>query len=467
LITLAFSYQTPTRYEDLEHFSVLIYAKKESICEQKAVDGGYCNSTQIGEFLLSPNATKSAQSLMMTKAIHLNAAEAPPEVYAIQNTGYYCIGTFAFTGDSYNVEVVFQNAYGELPAAQVAKLPFYGALTIVYAVLAAFWAFFYVQHRHDILAVQNYITAIVVFLIVEMLITWVFYDYQNRHGLQAGSKALLIVVGILNAARNSYSFFLLLIVCMGYSVVKPTLGKTMLYVRALAGCHFVFGLIYSIASLSITPDSAGPLVLFVIMPLAGTLTAFYVWTLNSLNLTIADLKARKQTAKAAMYRKLWYCLLISIIVIFASFFFNSVSFAGVSDPDFVPDHWRYRWFILDGWLNLVYLVNVAFICYVWLPTANNKRFAMSEEVCPGTESPAQLTRAARAGRRGRLRDSRLWGRRSGLGPRRGRQGRQRRAALQRAPALDVGQAGTAARRVARRAAGQQTTLPRRRDHVCH
>jgi hypothetical protein len=44
---------------------------------------------------------------------------------------------------------------------------------------------------------------------------------------------------------------------MGYGVVKPSLGKTMIYVRWLAGAHFVFGLIYSIASLTVTPENAG------------------------------------------------------------------------------------------------------------------------------------------------------------------------------------------------------------------
>ncbi len=72
-----------------------------------------------------------------------------------------------------------------------------------------------------------------------------------------GSKVLLVVVAVLNAIRNSFSFFLLLIVCMGYGVVKPTLGRTMIYVRWLAIAHFVFGLVYAITSLVITPDSAG------------------------------------------------------------------------------------------------------------------------------------------------------------------------------------------------------------------
>ncbi|KAL3423191.1 hypothetical protein PVAG01_04938 [Phlyctema vagabunda] len=359
--------------------------QKEYICDPENISNGFCNTNQTGRFILSPNATELSVNPIDTRAIHLT----DPEVidYKIKKTGYYCVGTTSFNPQDleYKIIVEFRNAYGELPAAQIAKLPFYGGITVVYAVVGAFWAFLYAQHRHDILPVQNYITAIILFLIVEMLMTWGFYDYLNRAGSNWGSKALMIIVSILNAGRNSFSFFLLLIVCMGYGVVKPSLGKTMIYVRYLAGAHFVFGLIYAIASLTITPEHAGPLVLFVILPLAGTLTAFYVWTLNSLNLTMKDLTERKQTQKALMYRKLWWCILASIMVIFAFFFFNSFSFASASDPDFVPFHWQTRWFILDGWLNIVYLADVMFIAYLWRPTANNRRFAMSDELAQDDE----------------------------------------------------------------------------------
>lgn len=359
---------------------------KEYICDQETINNGFCNSNHTGEFLFQPNATDLSKNALYTKAINLKDP-GPPTNYPIVKTGYYCVGTTAFSPSDveYTATVEFRNAYGELPAAQIAKLPFYGGITIVYAVIGAFWAFLYVQHRHDILPVQNYITAIIIFLIVEMLMTWGFYDFMNRNGSTIGSKVLMIIVAILNAGRNSFSFFLLLIVCMGYGVVKHSLGKTMIYVRWLAGAHFVFGLIYSIASLTVTPENAGPLVLFVILPLAGTLTAFYVWTLNSLNMTMKDLNERKQTVKALMYRKLWWSILFSIMIIFGFFFFNSFTFASASDPDFVPFHWQTRWFILDGWLNLVYLGDVVFIAYLWRPTANNRRFAMSDELAQDDE----------------------------------------------------------------------------------
>ncbi|TWU74775.1 hypothetical protein ED733_006037 [Metarhizium rileyi] len=348
------------------------------ICTEEYVKSGHCNTTNIGEFVVSHNATEKSNALIMTQAIHLK--DPSPIRYSLKKTGYYCVITEGYTVDKYKAVVEFRNAYGELQATQIPKLPFYGAMSIVYTLIAGYWGSLYYQHRHDILAVQNYITAILVFLVVEMLITWGYYDYQNNGGHGVGSKAFLIIVGILNAARNSFSFFLLLIVCMGYGVVKHTLGRTMIYVRWLAAAHFVFGLVYSITSLVVPPENAGPFVLLIVLPLAGTLTAFYVWTLNSLNLTLKDLRERKQHVKEAMYRKLWWCILLSIIVIFAFFFFTSFTFASIGDPDFVPNHWKTRWFILDGWLNIVYFVDVAFVAYVWRPTANNRRFAMSDEI---------------------------------------------------------------------------------------
>lgn len=355
------------------------FATKNYICDQQSVDLSLCKEEDIGSFILVSNATDVSKNPIWNEGpIHLKTPNAVN--YPIKKTGYYCVTTYPYSGHEYTAVVEFRNAYGELPAAQIAKLPFYGGLAITYLVLGIFWGFLYFQNRHDILAVQNYITATLIFLIVEQLMTWGFYDYQNTHGNNALNKAFMVLVSVLNAGRNSLSFFLLLIVCMGYGVVKTTLGRTMIYVRILAITHFVFGVIYAIASLSVTPDSAGPLVLLVILPLAATLTAFYVWTLSSLNLTMKDLADRKQKTKFLMYKQLWWCILGSIMVIFGFFFINSISFAGRYEADFVPTHWQTRWFILDGWLNLVYLFDIAFIAYLWRPTANNRRFAMSDEI---------------------------------------------------------------------------------------
>jgi hypothetical protein len=110
------------------------------------------------------------------------------------------------------------------------------------------------------------------------------------------------------------------------------------------------------------------------------MTAFYVWILSSLTGTIKYLEERKQQVKANMYKNLWRILLGSIIVIFVFFFINSLLFAQESTEEFVTNHWKSRWFLLDGWLNVVYFVDFCLIAFIWRPTANNTRFAMSSQL---------------------------------------------------------------------------------------
>lgn len=160
---------------------------------------------------------------------------------------------------------------------------------------------------------QYYISGTIVFLIIEMLANFAYYRYINKHGGGATSLAFLFVVSILNAARNSLSFFLLLIVSMGLSVVRQNLGGVMGRVRILTGMHFVFGggfrmcskihrlmsVLYSVGTVEVELDvsyivlgflceaniqsAALAVVMLLIFPLALTLTAFLMWIIVSLN----------------------------------------------------------------------------------------------------------------------------------------------------------------------------------------
>ena len=88
---------------------------------------------------MAENATETSKNLLFTKAVHLKDPGLPIN-YAIKKTGYYCVGTTAFSPADvqYTATVEFRNAYGELPAAQIAKLPFYGGISIVSAVIGAY-----------------------------------------------------------------------------------------------------------------------------------------------------------------------------------------------------------------------------------------------------------------------------------------------------------------------------------------
>jgi hypothetical protein len=115
-----------------------------------SIERGLCTEEHFGEFLV---ANSSSPGSIVTKAINL--AELTSWKYYIEDTNYYCVVTFGMNEDvHYDVLVEWRNAFGELNAAEYPKLPFYGALGIVYALIGALWGFLYYQHRSDILPIQ-------------------------------------------------------------------------------------------------------------------------------------------------------------------------------------------------------------------------------------------------------------------------------------------------------------------------
>lgn len=362
-------------------------SQKKYICDDSAITNQLCTADHRGQFIVNNSTGESLYAPIYTTRIDL---KSPGSIhYPVNRTGYYCVSTFLSNSDSeFTAAAVFQNAFGQLPATQIPKLVFFGFAALAYALVLALWMFAYIQHRSDILPVQNYITAICGFLVVEMIVIWGYYDFTNRHGDTAGSKVYLVILSVFNSFRNAFTFFLLLIVCLGYGVVKPSLGNLMWKCRTLAGAHFVFAVAWTISSYMVPPDNLSPLILLVVLPLSLTMAGFYIWILSSLTQTIRELVQKKQHVKAEMYKNLWRLLLGSIIVIFAFLFINSLIFASESTMEFITRYWQIRWFILDGWLNVVYFADFCLIAYIWRPTANNRRFAMSTQLAQD-ESEAQ------------------------------------------------------------------------------
>lgn len=127
-----------------------------------------------------------------------------------------------------------------------------------------------------------------------------YYRYLNAHGKGTGATAFLFVVAILDAGRNALSFFMLLVVSMGLSVVRENLGSTMIRCQVLTGAHFIFGgnatdshetafadllpVLYAVGVVELELESTSALVLLLfVIPLAFTLSGFLLWILYSLN----------------------------------------------------------------------------------------------------------------------------------------------------------------------------------------
>lgn len=84
--------------------------------------------------------------------------------------------------------------------------------------------------------------------------------------------------------------------------------------------------------------------------------------------------------KSQLFRKLHRILLFAVVAIFAFFIITSIAFSQSSSEDFSPSVWPYRWFLLDGWMGILYLCVFSSIAWLWRPTGQNLRLSMSDEI---------------------------------------------------------------------------------------
>ncbi|GAA5829862.1 hypothetical protein JCM11251_007911 [Rhodosporidiobolus azoricus] len=379
-------------------------ADRTYICTLSAQQAGRCSEENLGRFITS--SSMPTNSTIFTASVRFDAASSAPASaqdkklgtgpyrYEIARTGYYCVGTVPLTLEGAKVNstftgvVDFENAFaGHLPASEHPKVAFYKILFFIYLGFALFWAGICYIYRHDLLPLQRYISATVAFVVLEQLITWRYWNALNE-GIHEGVAGMyLMLVAALNAARNTVSLYLLCLAAMGLSIVRPHLGAALAKVRLLAICHFCFGLLYSLGTVSIPLEAAGLFVIFFVLPLAFSLTAFLLWIMYSLSSTISELGARRQSFKKTMFVRLYYILLTASALILLFFIASSVTFSSRLSPSFPAQSWKTRWLLLDGWLSLLYAGVFFAVAFLWRPTQSNRHLSLADEL-PTSEAEA-------------------------------------------------------------------------------
>ena len=249
-------------------------------CQDKEVSSGICNSTELG--LIHVNSTESTEDLLHETITWDDANKTTARyVYNVKNTGFYCTVVMAvglMEPRDFTTTRVVKNPYGLLDAYLYPALPFYRTLSIIYSVIGIGWITLSFLYWKELLLIQHYVSLIILFLVTEMAFNYGFFESYNQTG--APNKVLLGIMTILNSGRVSASFFMLLIVSLGYGVVKPTLGTTMNKCVALAIIHFIFNSIYNLILRSKEPNST--LELLFAIPLSLIMTTFYMWILNGI-----------------------------------------------------------------------------------------------------------------------------------------------------------------------------------------
>ncbi|KNA20374.1 hypothetical protein SOVF_053300 [Spinacia oleracea] len=268
-------------------------------------------------------------------------------------------------------KTVWKNPTGYLPGRMAPFMKFYGYMSLAFVMLGIYWFSQYARSWKEIIPLQNCITLVITLGMFEM--TFWYYDYAefNKSGIRPiGITVWAVTFGTI---KRTVSRLLILMVSMGYGVVRPTLGGISSKVTMLGATFFlaseVLELVENVGTIS---DLSGKARLFLVLPVALLDAFFILWIFNSLSATLNKLQARRMMAKLDIYRKFTNALVVAVIV--------SVGWIGYElyfkANDTHNEHWHNAWIVPAFWQVLSFSL-LSVICILWAPSQNSTRYAYS------------------------------------------------------------------------------------------
>ncbi|KAL1174010.1 hypothetical protein V6Z11_A05G451300 [Gossypium hirsutum] len=337
---------------------------------------GSCN---VGEVIIhqDPNYPYNPQRIQTFFEGKTEETTMLLQTVEINHTGmYYLYFMFCdpeLMGTTISGRTVWRNPDGYLPGKMAPLMTYFGLMSLAYLGLGLVWFLWSVQYWKDIIQLQYHITAVIGLGMCEMAL-W-YFEYANFNATGNRPMGITLWAVTFTAVKKTVSRLLLLVVSMGYGVVRPTLGGVILKFLLLGLTYFVFsealGLVENLGNID---DLTGKARLFLVLPVSLLDACFIIWIFSALSQTLEKLQIRRSMAKFALYRKFTNSLAISVLLSIAwvgyELYFNA------ADP--LSELWQRAWIIPAFW-NLLAFVLLVVICSLWAPSNNPTRYAYSEE----------------------------------------------------------------------------------------
>ncbi|XP_067883716.1 transmembrane protein 87A isoform X2 [Heterodontus francisci] len=266
------------------------------------------------------------------------------------------------------VLVLMQGSHGFISATEFPLMVFYMVMCIIYILYGSLWLVWSACYWKDLLRIQFWIAGVI---FLGMLEKAVFYaEYQNTNNRGISVQGLLVFAELISAVKRTLARLLVIIVSLGYGIVKPRLGTVMHRVIGLGALYLVFSAVEGV--LRITGGKKSDLELLANIPLALLDSGLCWWIFVSLAQTIKTLKLRKNAVKLSLYRHFTNTLILAIIASVGFMVWTTKKFRLTT----CQSDWMELW-VDDAFWRLLFSVILLVIMFLWRPSANNQRYAFT------------------------------------------------------------------------------------------
>jgi len=331
--------------------------------------------------------------------------------------------------------VTFRNPYGFIPAELYGFLPFEGARMVAYFLFACFYLFMYFKHRvsytHDdtiyvtftpthaihlaysiernythkhaqqpykrvkstrthhtqssTLPLHHATLVVFLFAMVEATTWYAAYQTINLTGEPYCCPFPPTVVAslVLQVFRQTFSRMLLLVVSLGYGIVRPRLlPAEWIAIVVVSVLYFITAVIAQVSEIIIvhdihgdSPDSA----LGYQLPGLFMDVIFLAWVYIALGSTIRILTEFQQSHKLAMFKQLAFTIALFVTL------FSIVTVLVLLDKSSILSWpWQWAWAQQVLWEVLNFAV-ISAVCIVCLPSDNSRLLSYASQL--PTEDP--------------------------------------------------------------------------------
>ncbi|MBN3320282.1 TM87B protein, partial [Atractosteus spatula] len=258
---------------------------------------------------------------------------------------------------------------------------FYMVMCIIYILYGVLWFLWSACYWKDLLRIQFWIAAVIFLGMLEKAVFCA--EYQNTNFVGSASQGLLIFAELISALKRTLARLLVIIVSLGYGIVKPRLGTVMHRVVGLGVLYFIFAAVEGVLRITGGRDNAPALISEIVLNMFNTgfvwfisfskffsLTIFHIFV--TLAQTLKTLKLRRNPVKLSLYRHFTNTLIFAII---ASIIFMIWTTKKFRLADCQSD-WRELW-VDDAFWRFLFSIMLLVIMFLWRPSAINQRYAFT------------------------------------------------------------------------------------------
>ncbi|KAK0397125.1 hypothetical protein QR680_001995 [Steinernema hermaphroditum] len=271
---------------------------------------------------------------------------------------------------SLSIDVQWRGPEGFLSAIDYPLLGFYTFMCFFYIILAIVWLFACLKHWKDLLRIQYWIGAVIMIGMIEKALF--LAEYTNMNDTGKSVDGLIEVAELFSCFKRTMSRVLIIIVSVGFGVVKPRLGSTM---NQIAGVGFVYFVLCSIEGLSRVSRrhvEGAKQKQAAALPLVIVEVVIFYWIFTSLTNTMRTLRMRRNVIKLNLYRHftnvLGFAMIASLVFMVWSLYAHTFQRCSAD--------WKEMWVDAAFW-HVLFCTILVVIMFLWRPSTNNVRYAFT------------------------------------------------------------------------------------------